>query len=103
MTLKLSWHGQEEFASQPLRGWNVTSDFGDLRTYEAGLTRSAGPLTFATVHGGGHMVCVSGFLSHLLDERPDADSVLLNTCQTPYDRPLESLELIKRWLVGEDL
>ncbi|KAI0772253.1 serine carboxypeptidase [Irpex lacteus] len=77
MTTKLSWHGQEEFASQPLRGWNVTSDSGDLRTYEAGLTRSAGSLTFATVHGGGHM--------------------------TPYDQPLESLELIKRWLAGEEL
>ncbi|KAI0772252.1 serine carboxypeptidase [Irpex lacteus] len=77
MTLKLQWHGQEEFASQPLRGWNVTSDSGDLKTYEAGLTRGVGPLTYATVHGGGHM--------------------------TPYDRPFESLELIKRWLAGEDL
>lgn len=57
MTLKLQWHGQEEFASQPLRGWNVTSDSGDGKTYEAGLTRNVGSLTYATVHGGGHMVC----------------------------------------------
>lgn len=68
MTLKLSWHGQEEFTSQPLRAWNVTSDSGVLGTYEAGLTRSVGPLTFATVHGGGHMVCTSSLISDLLDE-----------------------------------
>lgn len=55
MTLKLEWYGQEEFASQPLRGWNVTSDSDDS-TYEAGLTRGVGPLKFATIHGGGHMV-----------------------------------------------
>ncbi|KAI0696281.1 serine carboxypeptidase [Cytidiella melzeri] len=74
MTLDLAWHGQEEFASKPLRKWNVTFD---ARSYEAGLTRSAGSLTFATIHGGGHM--------------------------SPYDRPLESLELVKRWLAGVDL
>ena len=49
MTLGLEWTGQEEFVAQPLRDWNV----GD---HKAGVTRSAGPLTFATIDGAGHMV-----------------------------------------------
>lgn len=56
MTLKLEWYGQKEFISTPLRGWNVTSDRSDHESYEAGLVRNSGPLTFATIHGGGHMV-----------------------------------------------
>ncbi|KAJ7039097.1 serine carboxypeptidase [Mycena alexandri] len=40
-----------------------------------GLTRSAMGLTFATIEGAGHMV--------------------------PYDKPKESLELVKRWLEGK--
>ncbi|KAI0354043.1 alpha/beta-hydrolase [Trametes cingulata] len=43
----------------------------------AGLTRNDGGLTFATIAGAGHMA--------------------------PYDRPLESLELANRWLVGAPL
>ena len=49
MTLGLEWTGQEEFVAQPLRDWKV----GD---HKAGVTRNAGPLTFATINGAGHMV-----------------------------------------------
>ncbi|KAJ3521507.1 hypothetical protein NM688_g9008 [Phlebia brevispora] len=70
MTLALEWTGQEAFAAEPLRDWTV-----DGQT--AGLTRSAGPFTFATIYGAGHMV--------------------------PYDKPKESLEMVKRWFAGEEL
>lgn len=50
MTLALEWTGQEEFTSQPLREWMVDGAV-------AGLTRSAGPFTFVTLDGAGHMVC----------------------------------------------
>ncbi|KAI0077822.1 serine carboxypeptidase [Panus rudis PR-1116 ss-1] len=70
MTLGLEWTHQETFNSQPLREWKVNGTV-------AGVTRSAGPLTFVTIHGAGHMV--------------------------PYDKPVESLELVKRWLSGEKL
>ncbi|KAJ7934189.1 Alpha/Beta hydrolase protein [Mycena leptocephala] len=43
----------------------------------AGKTRSARAFTFATVDGAGHMV--------------------------PYDKPKESLEMVKRWIVGKPL
>lgn len=49
MTLALEWSGQDEFAQQPLREWTVDGK-------SAGVTRSAGPLTFVTVDGAGHMV-----------------------------------------------
>ncbi|OCH92451.1 serine carboxypeptidase [Obba rivulosa] len=70
MTLILEWTGHDEFVSQPLREWEVDGT-------PAGLTRSAGPLTFATIFGAGHMV--------------------------PYNKPKESLELVKRWLAKEKL
>ncbi|TFK38771.1 serine carboxypeptidase [Crucibulum laeve] len=69
-TLELEWSGQEEFGSQDLREWTVDGK-------RAGLTRSAGGLTFATVEGAGHMV--------------------------PYDKPKESLALVNRWLNGTAL
>lgn len=49
MTLDTEWTGQEAFAAQPLREWDVDG-------LTAGLTRSAGPFTFATIDGAGHMV-----------------------------------------------
>ncbi|KAI0071137.1 serine carboxypeptidase [Panus rudis PR-1116 ss-1] len=70
MTLSLEWNDQEAFVSQPLAEWKVNGT-------AAGLTRSAGPLTFATIYGAGHMV--------------------------PYDQPEASLELVKRWLEGENI
>ncbi|EMD33573.1 hypothetical protein CERSUDRAFT_117687 [Gelatoporia subvermispora B] len=70
MTLGLEWSGRDEFVSQPLQKWQVDG-------HAVGLTRSAGPLTFATLFGAGHMV--------------------------PYNKPKESLELVKRWLASEAL
>ncbi|TFK48038.1 hypothetical protein OE88DRAFT_1665085 [Heliocybe sulcata] len=69
-TLALEWSGKEEFGKQGLRNWEVNGKV-------AGVTRSAGGLTFATVEGAGHMV--------------------------PYDKPKESLELVNRWLAGKEL
>lgn len=70
MSRALEWTGQQEFVSQPLRNWVVDGK-------EAGVVRSSGPFTFATVSGAGHMV--------------------------PYDKPKESQEMMKRWLDGKDL
>ncbi|KAF8586718.1 serine carboxypeptidase [Ramaria rubella] len=69
-TLAMEWSGQAKFAAQELRDWKV-----DGKT--AGLTRSSGGLTFATVEGAGHAVA--------------------------YDKPVEALELINRWLTEEEL
>lgn len=55
MTLGLDWTGKTAFGSQPLRDWKV----GDRKV---GVTRSAGPLTYATIEGAGHMVSTSVFL-----------------------------------------
>lgn len=51
MTLALEWSGQEQFIAEPLREWMT----GEGRA--AGLTRNAGPFTFATIYDAGHMVC----------------------------------------------
>ncbi|KAK0438471.1 serine carboxypeptidase [Armillaria borealis] len=68
-TLALEWSGQTEFATKELRDWYVDGK-------PAGKTRSAKGLSFATIHGAGHMV--------------------------PYDKPKESLEMVQRWLRGDD-
>jgi cathepsin A (carboxypeptidase C) len=65
-----SWHGGKAFAEEPLREWSVEGK-------KAGVSRSWGGLTFATVDGAGHMV--------------------------PYDKPKEALELVNRWLSSKDL
>lgn len=49
MTLSVEWTGQDDFVSKPLRRWEVDGT-------AAGLTRSAGPFTFATIFDAGHMV-----------------------------------------------
>lgn len=49
MTQGLEWHGQRAFTSQPLREWFVDDK-------PAGVTRSFGQLTFASVKDAGHMV-----------------------------------------------
>ncbi|PFH46824.1 hypothetical protein AMATHDRAFT_68987 [Amanita thiersii Skay4041] len=69
-TLDLEWSGKEEFVKQGLREWLVDGK-------RAGQVRKAGPFTFATIDGAGHMV--------------------------PYDKPVQSLAMVKRWLAGEEL
>ncbi|KAH9855497.1 serine carboxypeptidase [Lenzites betulinus] len=70
MTLALEWTQQEQFRGQPLVPWLVDGE-------AAGLTRSGGGLTFATITGAGHFA--------------------------PFDRPVQSLELVNRWLAREAL
>lgn len=56
MTLALEWAGKEAFNAQHLREWQFNGT-------SAGLTRKAGPLTFATIYDAGHMVSFApGFL-----------------------------------------
>ncbi|KAI0720036.1 serine carboxypeptidase [Cerioporus squamosus] len=70
MTVELEWTQQEVFSNQSLREWFVDGEV-------AGKTRTAGPLTFATIRDAGHLV--------------------------PYDQPVRSLQLVNRWLAGEEL
>lgn len=49
---KLEWDGQKEYNDAEWRGWTV-----DDR--EAGITKKAGGLTFASVYGAGHMMSFS--------------------------------------------
>lgn len=70
MTLGMEWTGQAAFGEKTLEEWTVDG-------HAAGLTRSHGPLTFATIYNAGHMA--------------------------PYDMPKESLELVNRWLAKKDL
>ncbi|EKM51687.1 uncharacterized protein PHACADRAFT_212318 [Phanerochaete carnosa HHB-10118-sp] len=76
-----NWRGNEEM-SLALE-WTGQAAFSSqpLREWHvdghvAGLTRSAGNFAFATINGAGHMV--------------------------PYDMPVESLELLRKWLSGEE-
>ena len=48
-TLALEWSGHDEFSRQALREWKIDGKV-------VGETRSARGLTFATIHGAGHMV-----------------------------------------------
>ncbi|EMD33575.1 hypothetical protein CERSUDRAFT_159731 [Gelatoporia subvermispora B] len=70
MTLNLEWTSRGSFAAQPLPGWTIDGA-------SVGFTRSAGPLTFATIFGAGHLA--------------------------PHDKPKEALELVRRWLAKEQL
>ena len=87
-TLNLEWTGQKEFVKQPLREWLVDGKV-------AGLTRSVGSFTFATIEGAGHMVswfsCCPIFL------------VALTLTQAPGDKPTEALTLMQRWIARKGL
>lgn len=93
MTLGLDWSGSESYVSQPIRPWKIDNT-------DVGLTRSHGPLTFATVFGAGHMVgpedAIWG-ISRINDLNHDTIS------KAPYDKPIESLELLRRWLKEKEL
>ncbi|TFK85892.1 peptidase S10 serine carboxypeptidase [Polyporus arcularius HHB13444] len=67
---KLEWTGAVLYKSQTFRDWTVDG-------HKAGEVRTAGPLTFATVRGAGHMV--------------------------PFDKPAEAQAMVSRWLAQEDL
>ncbi|KAK7047199.1 hypothetical protein VNI00_006865 [Paramarasmius palmivorus] len=69
-TLNLEWTEQKEFVKQPLREWFVDGKV-------AGLTRSVGGFTFATIEGAGHMA--------------------------PGDKPTEALALMQRWIARKGL
>lgn len=51
-TQAMVWNGQKKFSEQPLRAWEVDGK-------SAGVTKSVGPLTYATIDGAGHLVCGS--------------------------------------------
>jgi len=70
MTLSVEWTGRDAFVAQPLREWHVDG-------IPAGLTRSVGQFTFATIFGAGHLA--------------------------PHDKPRESLELVRRWIARNGL
>ncbi|KAI0644057.1 serine carboxypeptidase [Trametes meyenii] len=70
MTMGLEWSGKDAFRKQALREWEVDGT-------AAGMTRSGGGLTFATIASAGHLA--------------------------PYDQPVRSLALANRWLAQEDL
>jgi carboxypeptidase C (cathepsin A) len=58
---KLDWTGHSAYVKESWRSWYVDGE-------KAGETKSAGPLTFATVLGAGHMMSTS-----LLQLCPSAD------------------------------
>ncbi|KZS92410.1 serine carboxypeptidase [Sistotremastrum niveocremeum HHB9708] len=74
MVDSLEWQGSASFAPQRLRPWSLIK--GQEETSPSGLIKNTGNLTFLTIEAAGHMV--------------------------PYDKPAESLEMVKRWLRRED-
>lgn len=90
MTLGLEWTRQEAFRNQSLVPWLVDRDV-------AGVTRNGGGLTFATIGGAGHFVRVFQTF------RCGTSLLNYHTMQAPLDRPVQSLELAKRWFEGTSL
>ncbi|KAI0079724.1 peptidase S10, serine carboxypeptidase [Panus rudis PR-1116 ss-1] len=67
---KLDWTGSKVYGAEDWRTWSVDGNV-------AGSTKRAGPLTFATIVGAGHMV--------------------------PHDKPAESFAMVSRWVAGREL
>ncbi|KAG1863717.1 Alpha/Beta hydrolase protein [Suillus subluteus] len=65
---KLDWTGRSAYVNESWKSWYVDGE-------KAGETKNAGPLTFATVLGAGHMV--------------------------PHDKPAEAQALVSRWLANQ--
>ncbi|CDO76390.1 hypothetical protein BN946_scf184937.g4 [Trametes cinnabarina] len=86
MTLALEWTGQDAYRNSALKEWTVDGAV-------AGVARSGGGLTYAIIAGAGHMGGVCGMVAYRF----------VCSCQAPYDKPAESLELANRWLAGVSL
>ncbi len=57
---KLEWTGSDAFRGEEWRSWGIrqdasTDEFDHLKA-EAGITKTGGLLTFATIYGAGHMI-----------------------------------------------
>lgn len=88
---KLEWSGRAEYAEAEWRDWSA----GGIK---AGETKSAGRLTFATVRGAGHMM--SAIMLYW------SGSLMTNfsfEIYAPFDKPVETLAMVSRWLAHEDL
>lgn len=92
LTREFEWTGQKEYNSVDLRSWEFEGE-------HAGWTRSSGPLTFVSIEGAGHMVSFTFIRSNCFS------LVCTELCiiQTPYDKPRETLEMVKIWLDGVDM
>ena len=78
-TRELGWSGREGFNLEPLRSWKVNGE-------PAGLLRTYGNLTYATVARSGHL-CGS------IRPGSDGDSV-------PTDQPINSQAMQLAWVHG---
>ncbi|KZS92434.1 serine carboxypeptidase [Sistotremastrum niveocremeum HHB9708] len=73
MVNSLEWRDSHTFVQKELMPWHVSNSHE--KTPPAGSVKTAGGLTFLTIEEAGHMV--------------------------PYDKPVEALELVTRWLNEE--
>lgn len=85
-TRAMEWTGKGDFGKEALKDWHVDDKV-------AGKVRSSGGLTFATIHGAGHMV----------RNMPVLQRAGLITGQVPYDKPREALALVNRWLGEKEI
>ena len=57
----LEWTGHAAFSAEECKNWSIEGDDGS--SIDVGITKSAGPLTFASIWGAGHMISVSLYIS----------------------------------------
>lgn len=57
---KLEWSGQKAYNEKEWRGWYVDAS-AERAKREAGITKRAGGLTFASLYGAGHMMSFSQY------------------------------------------
>ena len=87
-TLAMEWSGQSSFVAEGLGNWISNNKL-------AGRKRSAGPLTFLTLKGAGHMVTACQFRL--------AGGLLILIFKVPYDKPEEALDMVNRWIREQPL